>query len=55
MAHTKFGVNMSKICRDTASEEVWHHASNLLHYYTKMLLSINTKSVTFCQHSLKMI
>ncbi len=27
MAHTKFGVNMSKLCRDTASDAVWHLSS----------------------------
>ncbi len=24
MAHTKFGANMSKLCRDTASDVFWH-------------------------------
>ncbi len=24
MAHTTFGVSMSKLCRDTASDAVWH-------------------------------
>ena len=24
MAHTKFGTNMSKLCRDTASDVFWH-------------------------------
>ncbi len=55
MAHTKFGVSMSKLCRDTASDVVWHHASNLLRYYTKAVLYITMKSITLCQHSLKMI
>ncbi len=30
MAHTKFGVNMSKLCRDTASDTVWHYASTFV-------------------------
>ncbi len=85
MAHTKFGVNMPKHCRDIASirpwcqyakalqryglntalvsicqsiaeiRSFWHHNSNSLLWYVKTVLSINTKSITFCQHGLKMI
>ncbi len=29
-AHTKFGVNMSKLCRDTVSDAVWHHSSKFV-------------------------
>ncbi len=32
----------------------WHHASNSLLWYAKTVLSIDTKSITFGQHSLKM-
>ncbi len=30
MAHTKFGVNLSMLCRDTASDAVWHHSSKFV-------------------------
>ncbi len=30
MAHTKFAVNLSKLCRDTASDAVWHHANKFI-------------------------
>lgn len=42
MTHIKFDVNMSEICRDTASDAVSHHA-------------IDTKSITSCCLGLKMI
>ncbi len=44
MVHTKFGVNRSKLCRDAASDKVRHHASNLVHCYTK--------KKTFYQHEI---
>ncbi len=27
MAHTKFGVNMSRLCKDTVSGAVWYDSS----------------------------
>ncbi len=53
MAHTKFGVNMPTLCRDIASNIVLNHDSNLLLCNTEVVLAMNTKSITFCHHSLK--
>ncbi len=30
MAHSKFGVNMSKLCRDTASDADWYLSSKFV-------------------------
>ncbi len=30
MVHANFGANMSKLCRDTVSEAVWHHSSKFV-------------------------
>ena len=30
MTHAKFGVNISKLCRDTASDAVWHLSSKFV-------------------------
>ena len=30
MAHAKFGVNMSNLCRDTASDTFWHPSSKFV-------------------------
>ncbi len=36
MAHTKFGVNMSKLCRDIASDVVWYCASKFVYVLNKI-------------------
>lgn len=33
----------------------WHHVIYLLMRYTKMVLSIDMKSINFCQHDLMMM
>ncbi len=36
MAHTQFGVNMSKLCRDIASDVVWYCASKFVYVLNKI-------------------
>uniref|UniRef100_A0A673I8W5 long-chain-fatty-acid--CoA ligase n=1 Tax=Sinocyclocheilus rhinocerous TaxID=307959 RepID=A0A673I8W5_9TELE len=40
MAHTKFGVNMSKLCRDTASDAVWHLSSQFVDAVVQSLVNM---------------
>ncbi len=51
--------SLVSICQSIAEIQLqvsfWHHASNSLLWYAKTVLSIDTKSITFGQHSLKMI
>ncbi len=55
MTHTKFGVNMPKHCRDMASSVILASCLKLVVVVCETVVSINTKSITFCQHGLKMI
>ncbi len=55
MAHTKFGVNMSKLCRDTASDAVWHLSSKFVDALNKNCFVYRHKIHKFDQLSLKMI
>ncbi len=47
MTHIKFGVNMSKLCRDTASDAVWHHAIKFINAVNETIMSIDMKLITF--------
>ncbi len=44
MAHTKFGVNMSKLCRDIASDAVWHLSSKFIDALNDNSLYISTRN-----------
>ncbi len=55
MAHAKFGVNMPKHCRDTASSVVLASCLKFISVACKTVLSINTKFTNLCKHGLKMI
>ncbi len=41
MTHIEFGVSMSKLCRDTTSDAVWHHSSTFINAVNECLLSWN--------------
>ncbi len=53
--NTKFGVNMAKHCGDTASSQCGIMPLTSLMWYTKTVLYIYRKYITFCQHGLKII
>ncbi len=45
MAHTKFGVSMSKLCRDTASDAVWHLSRTFVDAINKKTFCISTQNL----------
>ncbi len=55
MAHTKFGVNMSKLCRDTDSDAVWHLSSKFVDALNENRFVFRHEIHNFCQHGLMMI
>ncbi len=55
MAHKKFGVNMTKLCRDTASDAVWHLSSKFVDALNENCFVYRHKIPNIFQIGLKMI